>query len=277
MNETPKHEFEKAGLGQYPYVFRGIQEKKFQAVPGDKDCPIQPGSSCDYCGTAIMYEFWLESADGKRFKVGCDCVCRTNSDPALKAQAKAEQKRIAKENRVNKAIARRNIQRAKWQEEKKAAQENFVKDNAELIENLQKYSETNYFLKNLLFNFNKYGSLTEKQVSAAVIAIDKMKMELNKKPSEHVGNIDQRTTFTLTVKNVIPFEGIDYYTRRPCTQYITILEDESYNVFVYKSFLEKKGTVLEVTATVKDHTEYKGVKQTIIQRPKVVKIIKEEE
>lgn len=71
------HPFEKAGLGMGPFRCTGSYESKFQAIPGDPSCPIQPGSSCDYCGTAIMNVFKIRSADKKEFKVGCDCVAKT--------------------------------------------------------------------------------------------------------------------------------------------------------------------------------------------------------
>ena len=68
------HAFERAGLGTAPYKFVGYEVKKFQACHG---APVQPGASCDYCATGIMGVYWLKSADGNRFKVGCDCVRKT--------------------------------------------------------------------------------------------------------------------------------------------------------------------------------------------------------
>jgi hypothetical protein len=73
------HAFERAGLGQAPFTFVGSYESKFQACPG---APIQPGTCCDYCGQGIMYVCQIRSADGKTFKVGCDCVAKT-SDKGL--------------------------------------------------------------------------------------------------------------------------------------------------------------------------------------------------
>jgi hypothetical protein len=69
------HPFEAAGLGLAPFRFAGFEIKTYQACHG---APIQPGSSCDYCANAIMNCYWIRSADGKRFKVGCDCVMRLN-------------------------------------------------------------------------------------------------------------------------------------------------------------------------------------------------------
>jgi len=85
--ETRTHKFERAGLGKYPYRVVGNYESKYQSIPGDPNCPIQPGSSCDYCGTGIINVFVIRSADGKEFKVGCDCVAKAG-DAGLKRQVK---------------------------------------------------------------------------------------------------------------------------------------------------------------------------------------------
>jgi hypothetical protein len=68
------HAFEKAGLGLYPFHCDGFTKNVYTSHPG---APEQPGGSCDYCGTGIMLEFHIVSKDGRRFKVGSDCVCKT--------------------------------------------------------------------------------------------------------------------------------------------------------------------------------------------------------
>lgn len=75
--EVIMHKFEKAGLGLAPFRCVGTRVSKFQATP---DSPIQPGSSCDYCGAGIIYVFVVKSSDGKIFEVGCDCVEKTGDE-----------------------------------------------------------------------------------------------------------------------------------------------------------------------------------------------------
>jgi hypothetical protein len=79
------HKFERAGLGKAPFRLVGMTREIYQAVPGDPNCPIQPGTSCDYCGQGIIDTYWIRSSDGRRFKVGCDCVAKTG-DNGLKRQ-----------------------------------------------------------------------------------------------------------------------------------------------------------------------------------------------
>lgn len=97
------HKFELAGLGKAPYRLGGVVERKYQACYG---APVQPGSTCDYCHTSIMYEYWIHSSDGKRFKVGCDCVLKTDSERSLVDAVKREANRIKTEARHAKEDAR---------------------------------------------------------------------------------------------------------------------------------------------------------------------------
>lgn len=76
------HCFEKAGLGIAPFRIIGFTTMKFQAAPG---ASVQPGTSCDYCGTGIMYVCLIQDRNGKQFKVGCDCVGRTGDAGLIKA------------------------------------------------------------------------------------------------------------------------------------------------------------------------------------------------
>lgn len=83
-NETPIagkiHRFEAAGLGKAPFVCIGMHEE----ATNDGDC-IRAAGTCDYCGTGIRYCFDIRSADGRCFKVGCDCVDKTG-DAGLRRQ-----------------------------------------------------------------------------------------------------------------------------------------------------------------------------------------------
>lgn len=82
-------------LGQAPFRFVGTVEKTFQACPG---APIVAGSSCDHCGTGIRWECWVEDANGRRFKVGNDCIAKVGDQKLIKAShaAKLERQREAR-------------------------------------------------------------------------------------------------------------------------------------------------------------------------------------
>jgi len=82
------HPFEQAGLGIAPFKLVGTFVSKYQAIPGDPNCPIQPGSSCDYCAQGIMLVCVIRGADGRDFKVGYDCAAKTTRDAATTADQK---------------------------------------------------------------------------------------------------------------------------------------------------------------------------------------------
>lgn len=78
----PVHRFEAAGLGTAPFTLESFQVCKWQACQG---APIQAGASCDYCGQAIMLVYVVRGADGRRFKVGCDCMLKTGDAGLINA------------------------------------------------------------------------------------------------------------------------------------------------------------------------------------------------
>jgi len=81
-SDIGKHVFERAGLGVAPFRFVGVTESIFKAAP---DAPRQPGTCCDFCGTGIMVVCIIQDANGKRFKVGSDCVAKTGDKGLIKA------------------------------------------------------------------------------------------------------------------------------------------------------------------------------------------------
>ena len=98
------HVFERAGLGAAPYRFTGVGKNVFQACPG---APAQAGGSCDYCGTGIMFEFHLTSADGHQSKVGCDCINKSGDKGLIQAYKTSPQYRMmvqAKKTAKNAAV-----------------------------------------------------------------------------------------------------------------------------------------------------------------------------
>ena len=117
-------------------------------------------------------------------------------------------------------------------------------------------------LKRIAWNYSEKGvAHREKRLSWKK---DKI---LTKNKSEFVGQVKDRGTFDLTLtfrKEFINDFGITY---------LNTLKDANGNVFTYwgNSFrdVDVDGTVT-VKATIKDHREYQGTKQTVINRPKLV-------
>lgn len=135
--------------------------------------------------------------------------------------------------------------------------------------------------------YHKYGKLSEKQLVCVENAIAKRaarkaekeaEIAQNTAKSEFVGQIGEKLTLELTVKAVTTYDrrGFSYYDRGYTIVYI--MADSNDNIIIYKATTGRadykngneveRGDIVKVTATVKNHAEYKGVKQTTIQRPK---------
>jgi hypothetical protein len=90
MGETMKHDLELHGLGKPPYRFIGHEQTLFQAAPGE---PVKAGASCERCWQPIRDAYWIESSDGKRSKLGCECINRAG-DKKLIDVVKREANRV---------------------------------------------------------------------------------------------------------------------------------------------------------------------------------------
>lgn len=87
------------------------------------------------------------------------------------------------------------------------------------------------------------------------------------KSGEYVGEVGDRTIFDLTVKKAI---GLDSYYGHSTMH---VMEDANGNTFVWTTASRtlEVGTTYTMKGTIKDHSEYKGVKQTILSRCSIIK------
>lgn len=144
---TLVHKFEIAGLGKYPFRCTAIIER---STPNG-DGTSHPSGTCDYCGNGIKYCCVIESADGKRFEVGTDCI-RKSDDRGLvnmvkraKQAARAAQRQAEWEAKRNtpEAIAERTrveAERAARQARIAAERAQITADQAWLINALSNQS-----------------------------------------------------------------------------------------------------------------------------------------
>lgn len=109
---TLEHPFERAGLGVAPFRVVGVEERRgpiTTSVGGvlvQVGAPGQPMGTCDYCGTGIAECWQIESADRRRFIVGCDCVRKTK-DTSLLRQIDPQLRALQREKRAKLAARKR--------------------------------------------------------------------------------------------------------------------------------------------------------------------------
>lgn len=163
MNTTPTapvaiHRFELAGLGKAPFRFAGFSVETYQACHG---APTQPGTSCDYCGTGIMNVCHVESADGKTFKVGIDCIQKVG-DAGLIHPAKAA-KKAHKRAKVDEArkLAREARERAE-EEERTTKIGAFLAAHPGLTE---AFEVEHKIIADIRGKFFRFGTMSDRQIA----------------------------------------------------------------------------------------------------------------
>lgn len=106
-------------------------------------------------------------------------------------------------------------------------------------------------------------------LSEAKKIVDDMEKELiPEEPSEWIGEVGKRMTLTVSLVRVHSFQN--YYG----ISNVYNFKDEAGNEITWFSKVDLQkdaGDVFKLAATVKDHSEYNGKKQTIITRARLVK------
>lgn len=139
------------------------------------------------------------------------------------------------------------------------------------------------FIGSLASAFDNYGKLTEKQVLAVRKCIESNKARkaewADKKAlldatRKHIGTVREKLTLTLTLKKRIQIESAKFSYYDSGITDLCIFEDADKNIVIYKgrsSDIEQlnEGDTATIKATIKEHGVRDGVKQTIIQRPKL--------
>ena len=121
-------------------------------------------------------------------------------------------------------------------------------------------------------NVLEWGGLTDAQTRAVIGMITRAEARVagfaakraeEAAGSNWIGTVGERRDFTVTIRHIVTMEGV--YG----TSYLHILNDAQGNVVIYKGTkcLGDRGETLTVKATIKEHGEREGVKQTKIARP----------
>ena len=87
-DEKMVHPWERSGFGRAPFEVTGFSESERDG---------KASATCDVCGTGIRNVCHIRSADGRSFKVGSDCVRKT--EDARLVPAVDSHERIAQRNK----------------------------------------------------------------------------------------------------------------------------------------------------------------------------------
>lgn len=160
--------------------------------------------------------------------------------------------------------------------------------------NIGKY----YVVLNEFWHFNRRCTVVSidlrdhDEYQAELDAEAKLKAMRDFSGSEWVAEPKKRLDLTLTLVNDYEYVGQSYSYYDDGTRHIYTFRDEDGNCIVWKTsnplgmwqegeegrdewvYADEMGDVVKMRATVKEHSEYKGTKQTVITRPKIAAIVK---
>lgn len=173
------------------------------------------------------------------------------------------------------AVSRRIVENA--QKTWRATFERASEVESFLMAEVQKENCSSFYTS-LWNGLNTYGKLSDKQMIPVLAAIDKFKAKREEwqaqrdekaAGSNHVGVVKQRIVFpNVKVEFVADFMGTDF-NDQPITKYVYTFRDESGNALVWiteNGRFADKGETLSIKGTVKAHKDYKGEKQTMVNR-----------
>ena len=258
------HPFEKAGFGKAPYRCTGVTENRF-VMPG---FGWKPGGSCCYCGTGILYEYHVESSDGCKFHVGCDCAEKIGLQDVIRP-VRLE---LARKKREAGAKRRREERAAAWAAEKakRVGESRVIWESANdaLAEYLKAYQGDNRFLHSMKAALAEWGSLTEGMTAAAQRTMDAEHARIAQAASSKpLGTVGSKVDVQARVEALVRLADNTYvYPPQPRFLIKLVTDDGNVLVWITGSRTLDVGDQGKVRATVKDHRQYQGVWQTVVQR-----------
>ena len=244
---------------------RATFNQHMECHPGAQFSGHEHGGTCHVCGayartTAIFYH-----ADTNSYvRMGQDCAAKVGMGVegafrAARTEAEAMRKSTRGKLRAKGKLSEAGLDRA-WDVYAATERTGY------------RYEETT--ISDIVGKLVRYGSISDAQQNFLVNLLAKLdtraaadaERAAKGAASQHVGVVGDRHRLVLRVRLVRSFEsayGIIW---------LHVCEDADGNVVVYKGSKElaARGETVTVIATVAEHGERDGTKQTIIKRPKIV-------
>ena len=140
------------------------------------------------------------------------------------------------------------------------------------LEEQDKYPTVELTYEECLNIYPEYGTMSWKDL-IEVQAVLNSKIPTEEDPSQYVGQVGERLDVIVTFKKRSTYEVPSYAGWGTDTVGINVFRDDAGNCFIWKStsafFNIAEGLKVRLRGTVKEHSDYKGTKQTILQRCRV--------
>lgn len=226
------------------------------------------GDTAKYKHRAQCWRCWGSG----RYSIGTCFRCGGSGKEATKICTAYTAEKLAKvnaqaERRKANEQAHREAEAQAYQQRQRNRIADFEADHAEAMATIRANAEGNRFLSDLLAKLEQYGSLSDRQLDAAVRVCQRREEEREAgAASQHLGTVGERREFTLTTVRVIELEPNQYGVA-----YVHLCDDDGGNRVVYigggNAISREPGVVSRIKATVSKHDDRNGVKQTIVKRP----------
>lgn len=134
-------------------------------------------------------------------------------------------------------------------------------------------TQNNEFIASLKGQLERKGTLSDAQIQAALRAKQQADEKAAKPASAYQGVAGKPLRVVGTTVFSMPLPSAGFYNAP--SRDLIVLEDAAGNVYKYTGSSNliplTKGAHVDILDTVKAHEEYKGVRQTVIQRPRAPK------
>jgi len=225
----------------------------------------QNSGTCHVCGAAALYlAVYHHAKTNEYITVGEDCDFKMESDnngDAFRSLRKSvsKQRVLAKnEAKAREILALMGMSDA-WQHYKSDSDRKEESIINSIVTKLVKYGAISEAQNDLIAKLLK--QIAERATVDAARAEARAQAVAT---SNHVGTVGERVDMILTVQTVLSFDT------QFGTMFVNITSDANGNVVVYKGSNKwEKGKTITAKVTIKEHEEYKGMKQTMVARPKV--------
>jgi hypothetical protein len=196
-------------------------------------------------------------------RTGFDCyACGNTGVISTKTAPLYTAEKLAKLNAASdKRDAAKSAKLAAIQAEHQAAKDAFVEMHKPFFDTLD--GLTGEFWQRLRNDMtNRMKTPTERQIELVNGEVAKRQQNAT---STHIGTIGERVEIVGTIERIITTEN--FYG----IKHINIIRCNNGNVVVYRgNYLGGKDDSIHIMATITEHGEHNGTKQTIVQRPKII-------
>lgn len=256
--------------------YRDGREFTGQPETNDKGKPVvYRQTKCGRCGGAGGSDKWKHT--------GWTCYqCGGHGKGPVVADKLYTAEQLVKMNDAQaKRDAKKASERAAADAKRKADQDarraQFLIDNAEILKLVEELAKTESFIGDILHTCIDRAAISERQVE---VIRNKQAEIARKAASAYIGEVGQRVDFICTLKTFRKFEGqygstylhIMHTQDGQTVKYMgsNLLGGGEWKKYGYSDYeYIPNGSSIEFKATIKEHTEYNGEKQTVVARPKL--------